>query len=369
MKKKSYLINLTLLFLSLLISFIIAEIGLRVHIFNRLPLLNKIPVIAKQRDPGLYTRPDSEDDYWKLWMRSKEFGDPRFRPAKPHPVLGWIGDFSKDDFIHNKTNYVGNRRPVLFYGDSFTGCVRQERCFQDFLNNDTEFSKNNFLLNYGVGGYGVDQIYILIKNSVDLYRNPFVIIGIYTKDLDRNIMSFEGAMKPHFRVENDTLKLDEKPLTLDPADFVRQYPPEINSYLYRRIMFSKFMKKLIPEKLFTYITRSDYYQRKKILVSEKILLALINEIRTRNLDFIFIIFEQYNPRKSTNHDIGWRVSFLKDFFEKNNLKYIWTREVINKNTRETDFSYNDYFIRNDGHPTAYLNGLISQEMKKHILIQ
>lgn len=360
-------INFTLLFLSLIISFIIAEIGLRIHIFNKLPLINNIQVIAKQRAPIIYADPDSEDDYWKLWIRSKEYGNPGFRPAKPHPVLGWIGDFSKDNFIHNKTNYVGNRRPVLIYGDSFTACIRQQRCFQDFLNNDPEFSKNNFLLNYGVSGYGVDQIYLLFKNSVALYRNPFVVIGIYTYDIDRSIMSFLGAMKPHFRVENDTLKLDEKPLNLDPSNFVRQNPPEITSYLYRRVMFNRFMKRLLPKKLFAYITRSDYYQRKKILVNEKILLALINELRTRNLHFIFIIFEQYDPTKSKNRDIDWRVSFLKEIFERNNVTYIWTREIIDKNNEGTNFSYNNYFIPHDGHPTAYLNGLISQDMKKHIL--
>lgn len=373
MKKKSNLLNLTLLFLSLFICFVIAEIGLRVILFSDIPFLNNNPIIAKLRNPYAFADHNS-DNYQKLWyIFSNLSRDPKHKlhkppPIKPHPILGTIGDFSKE-LIHNKANDVGNKRPILLYGDSFAACVdkSKERCFQDYLNNDEAFSKNNYLLNYGVLGYGVDQIYLLFKNSVDLYKNPFVVIGIYTMDLDRSMLSFFYNMKPHFRIENAALKLDEKPLNLDPATYVQQNPPKIKSYFLRRILINKFSKIILPQKLLSYLKRSDYYQSKKIMINEKIMLEIIKDLRFRGLDYIFILFEQYNPKGHNNSDLGWRVSFLKNILETNNVAYIWTREIITEDSRDTNFSYNDYFIPNDGHPTIYLNGLIAEEIKKNVM--
>ena len=132
-------------------------------------LFSDVQLFQKLRDPGFYVNGRDEDDYWILhyW-----FSGSKKRPtAKAHPLLGWIGDFSRDTFRHHATDEIGDRVPVLLYGDSFAGChgLTNERCFQGILNSDKTFSRDYFLLNYGAGGYGLDQIFLLLKQSIEYY--------------------------------------------------------------------------------------------------------------------------------------------------------------------------------------------------------
>ena len=169
------------------LTLIVAEIVFRIAIFIDLPTFNKL------KNPALYADYFSDDDYWKLYY----VFDGQYKPPEnPHPLLGWIHDFSRTTYLHNKSKYLDSKRPVLLYGDSFAACVQDVECFQDILNKDYEFSKEHYLLNYGVGGYGVGQIFLLMQNSFRLYEDPFVIISIMTGDLDRSILSVNTAQKP-----------------------------------------------------------------------------------------------------------------------------------------------------------------------------
>jgi hypothetical protein len=51
--------------------------------------------------------------------------------------------------------------------------VSKEECFQGILNADDKFAARCYLLNYGVGNSGVDQIFLLLKNSLDHFPKPF----------------------------------------------------------------------------------------------------------------------------------------------------------------------------------------------------
>jgi hypothetical protein len=243
MQKKSFLIKLSLLLSSLILCFIIAEIGLRVIIFSN------VSIFKRQKNPNYYADAYSEDDYWKLQYKLSK----KYRKSNAHPVLGWIGKtVSEGNLAHNKTKHVGNRRPVLLYGDSFAQCSTiTEReaillfgqydktvCLENFLNNDRNFGKNYYLLNYGVGGYGLDQIYLLFKNSIDNYKNPFVVMSFMTLDLDRSILSVRTGQKPYFFIDKGKLALDEQPITPDPNVFFYNNKIQIKSYLYRRIIYS-----------------------------------------------------------------------------------------------------------------------------------
>ena len=77
-------------------------------------------------------------------------------------------------------------------------------CFEEILNGDPEFSRENYLLNYGVAGYGVDQIYLLFEQSLELYRRPLVVVSLLRTDLDRTILSDQ---KPHFEPHEGKLVL------------------------------------------------------------------------------------------------------------------------------------------------------------------
>jgi hypothetical protein len=357
MKKKSYLINFTLLIISLVISFIIAEIGLRFILFSNIPFLTDLSIVTELRQPQRYADALSEEEFAKLSCRlSKE----ECGQNKVHPLLGWTHNFSPDNYLHDKKEFIGTRRPVLLYGDSFAYCMGKQTCFQDILNTDKEFSKDHYLLNYGVTAYGLDQIYLLFHKSVDHYDNPFVVFSFFTKDIDRSIVSFFSGQKPRFRVENNMLKF-EKPLMIEPDTFYSKNPPQIKSYLYRLILHTR-ASNYLPRNLVSFLKKDNYYRQKKIKLNEKIILEVVKELRAKELDYVFLIF--HHGGNLLNDD--WRDSFLKHILDENKVPYIWSKELIVQNSKINNIPINDFFIP-DGHPATVYNRVIAKEIKKYLI--
>ncbi len=347
------MINLIVLFVSLSVTFVVAEIGYRGAVFG-----NQNVAFKRLRLAALYANADSDDDYWKL---NYLFG---YKPPKPHPILGWSGRrFSPDTYLYNDTSQIQGRQPILLYGDSFAGCAENVACFQDILNHDQEFSKEHYLLNYGVGSYGVDQIFLLFQNSVKLYDPPFVVISFMTLDLDRTILTVRTGQKPSFRIEHDELKLNEIPINPNPIEFFAANPPHIWCYSCRRVIYS-----YLPEKTTLYLMgEAENIQRKKAL-NEKIILEIITELRANNVDFLFLIFHPNIPGVTVlDNENDWRDPFIKQLLEKNNVPYIWSKEIFRQDMARHHLTMSDYLLPGDGHPTAYFNQLLAEEIKKVVL--
>ena len=159
--KKSRLVNLFLLLFSISLSFFTAEYILRKLLFMDNEQFESL------RDPAFYAiypqDPNEDfynDDFWKLnYLFNRSFD-----LKKPNPLLGWTGFFDRETYVHWYEDTTGKRRPVLLFGDSFAMCIDSVECFDEYLNSDTLFSDSNVLYNYGVGGYGVDQIQMLMKD-------------------------------------------------------------------------------------------------------------------------------------------------------------------------------------------------------------
>lgn len=241
---------------SIILSFIFIEIIWRIIIFS------DIEIFAKQRQPELYADEYVEDDYWKLrfQLNKKEYLPIFNKAMKANKTQNHrINKYIDGNFKHTNVEHMKNRRPVLLYGDSFAACYSSDDCFEHILNNDNAFSKKYYLLNYGVGGYGLDQIYLLLKNSIDNYDNPFVVLSFMTLDLDRSCLSFREGPKPFFTIENNILKLNEKPVYSSAESIFFNNKPQIVSYFYRRFIYSKFAKKIIPDKLISYLKREIFF--------------------------------------------------------------------------------------------------------------
>ena len=354
MKRSSY-VNIFIVILSFLISIAVAEVAYRKILFSN------NPKFADLRNPGDYADYFSDDDYWKLYyLFSGEFTP----PDNPHPVLGWVSDFDRDSYIHNRASELLERRPVLLYGDSFAGCVPQVECFEDILNKDQEFSKNHYLLNYGAGGYGVDQIYLLFKHSADLYKNPFVIISMMTMDLDRSILSVRTGQKPYFRVRNDQLILQGIPIHPNPEEYFTNNPPEVPSYLFRKLLYGD----ILPQKIRHVLKNTDAVVRKKKELNKKIILTIVDELKAKKLDFLFVVFHPHavgiNPLDDNSN---WRDQFLQELLIELEVPYVWSKKLFELDTQNRDFSFDEFIIPGNYHPTTYFNNLIAQEIKKYIL--
>lgn len=306
---------------------------------------------------GLYADYFSDDDYWKLMYI---FEGEKVSPWYPHPVLGWYGKFDPVTYQHNDKKGIGDKTPVLLYGDSFTACETPV-CFQQILNNDREFSKYYHLLNYGVHAYSLDQIELLYEKSNELYKDPVVIFGFLTEDIDRSMLSFRLRPKPYYKIENGELVLKGVPVDTDAGNYLKEHPVSIKSYLWALIKHNK----RIPGKIGGYLRGDEETIEEKIELNDAIIQKVIDDLNKRNAHFIFVVFHADWPDPVTGPDT-WRDNFIREILDKNHVPYIWTKGLILDDMKRTGKDLTAYFLPNQ-HYTEYTNGLIAQEIKRMLL--
>lgn len=346
MKKRKIIFNLIFVFLLIAVPLFIGEMVFRYFVFS------KSSPFEKLKKPEKYTKA-CYDDYWKLRYK---FGNNNYLPSHPHPLLGWIGFFDRETLEQNDIMPGDSRRKILIYGDSYIMCQHDSvECFHDILNADTTFNKNNFLVNYGVGGYGTDQIYLLFSKTVDKFQNPFVIFSIMPNDMDRCLLSLRDGQKPYFVIENDSLVLKGVPIYSIPEHFFEEHPPQINSYLWARFTHSK----LNP--YYDSLTNDNKMKAKIMELNKKIILKSYGDIKRRNLQYVFVIFDEL-----WNEEGNWRVDSLKKFLAEQNILFINSGNLVAEDTSFAEYDYARYTIKGDGHPNSYYNKLLCKELKKYI---
>lgn len=351
--KKSFLSNLLLVVFSTLLTFILCEFVYRSLLFGDNERFDFL------RDPAyyaIYHQDDNEDlfneTYWKL---NYLFGR-GFDMTDPHPFLGWSGLFNRESYEHWHVDTTGSRRPVLLYGNSFSMCVDSVKCYEDYLNKDSIFSANHHMHNFGVGGYGVDQITMLFDETIDKYEEPFVLFGLLTTDLDRSMLKMRDAPKPYFKLENDELILKGTPLTKSTAEYVEENPVNIPSYILNR------MYNIVSRRLDTKTEERAMYIDSLLALNRALLKRSFDRIKKMNLDFTVIIFQpgEHNPR-------DWRLAFLRQLCIEEEVPFVCNVDIITQDKIKTSRLSKEYFIPIDGHPNSMANSVIAEEMRKLVM--
>ena len=169
----------------LLTALVVPELCLRALLFHDIPGCGQLE--ARLRDaPSYFQR--FEQGYWTSLVRFSKKA--REDPIPGYdPLLGWRGrGLAADTYAHPQEEWLGDRRPVLLYGDSFAQCTTPEKdCFQGLLAR-SELNRTHGLLNYGLGGYGIDQTYLLLRASLDRFaeRDPIVVVSVMVDDARRS---------------------------------------------------------------------------------------------------------------------------------------------------------------------------------------
>lgn len=331
----------------------VVEIGLRHVLFNGDPVWD---FLRKPGNYALYHKDGNEDhfneDYWKLQYLFNR----AFNVTKPHPLLGWSGNFSKKDYEHADEARAKGRRPVLLYGDSFAMCVDSVECFEDHLNADSTFSAEHYFMNFGVGGYGVDQIHILMEETIELHEKPFVIFSMLTTDMDRSMLYMRDSNKGRFKLEDDELVLTHTPITLSTEEFVAANPPEIWSYSVNLIL-NGLMKVFGEPGRFKW----EYVAELKS-VNEALIRKSIEQLRASNTEFVVLLFQS-----SYHAPHEWRNVFLRDLFAELEVPYLASSDIIDQVNETEPRDISAYTIVGDGHPTSLANQLVSDVLLEYIL--
>lgn len=100
---------------------------------------------------------------------------------------------------------------ILIVGDSFTfGTDVNDGETWPHMMQQVDERLNVF--NLGIGGYGVDQMYITLREEISQYEPQVVVAAIIYDDLPRATLDFRDFKKPKFRLHNEGLVLTNTPI-------------------------------------------------------------------------------------------------------------------------------------------------------------
>jgi hypothetical protein len=318
----------------------------------------RIPIY---KEPLAFFNYFSDTDVWTL---NYKMSGPLARVTKKtHKLVGWRNKNYDDDFIHSDFNKIQNRRPILMYGDSFGACSdKLPTCFQDYFNADPELNKKCFFLNYSTGAHGIDQIYLVMKNSVAKYTKPYVLLSALTLDADRNAVAAFTSPKPFFEIDDQKrLILRGVPVPENPADFFDN----------RELDISIFFLKYIENKLngFNPFAISEAHKDKVQTLTASIVEAQINFLRNSGVDFSYLIFvPDYRGQSEIwqSNQSDWRFQTISSKLRELRVPFFSTREWSQEHIKATRLGYDEYFIPNDGHPTDSHNKMIFDNLKSKL---
>ncbi len=219
--------------IGLAVACLAAEGGMRILLFWDTLAKNRLAIMLRR--PGYYADLARDDVYWKLkriWTPPEE----RERLERFTQTTGWVGAL-----INHKTlvmadeRRVGDRRPVLLYGDSFAESVTTPaEAWQGLLERAPE-GRTHALVNFGTSGFGTDQSLMMLEATINRYatRDPLVIFSLFLdEDPDRTMLNFRGMPKPRFELQDGELVF--LPLHEQSAyAWFENHPPGVVSYLWR----------------------------------------------------------------------------------------------------------------------------------------
>ncbi len=173
-----------------------------------------------------------DEPSWRLsWLRRHEQDEApyRFSFDRYHPVRGWTlvpnlrrtPVFDGKSLSSNSRGLRGEReyaptKPagvtrIALFGDSFT--FGEEVSDEETYARRIEDGHPEFeVLNFGVHGYGHDQMLLYLREVLPIYRPDVVLIGHVTDDSLRNVLTFRDFAKPRFRLRHGRLELEGTPV-------------------------------------------------------------------------------------------------------------------------------------------------------------
>ena len=241
------------------------------------------------------------------------------------------------------------------------------QCFEDFLNSDTSFSNNYYLLNYGIGGYGVDQIAMLCERVVPMYDKPIVIFGMLTTDIDRSVLPLRGGQKGYVGTDTDgNLAIRGYPIYEDIDSWVEDNPYDLNWFLFRRLVYSNL--NFLPTEGTEWLmnlndTKEEIRAANKIVINKA-----ANGLQKLNLPHTFLVFHFRNDffKPDSKHD--WRSNYMTEVLKQTGSPYILSRDlVVSDSLNPNSYRHEDYLIPGEGHPTSHFNMIIANEIKRFVL--
>ncbi|MBP0020999.1 MAG: SGNH/GDSL hydrolase family protein [Cyanobacteria bacterium SBLK] len=229
MKFKQFLDTLKSYTIIGLITFLFLEIAFQ---FSSLEPLQNLPGfnnLYKVSDRDKFGDSACGSYWWKSqYIQRYESDRGLMRDARlndPHPTRGWtpranlnvsIGDVTYttnqqghralQDYEPNSERYT-----ILVVGDSYSFGIDTDDSFL-WTNLLQAKDKRLNIINLGVAGYGLDQIYITLKETIALYKPNLVIAAFISDDIFRMRFNFRDYKKPQLKIRGNELIVSNTPI-------------------------------------------------------------------------------------------------------------------------------------------------------------
>ena len=279
------------------------------------------------RRPDAYADGNGEDDHWKLVCR---LGGPRALEPAPNPdrTVGWTGyRVAPGTYAHQDEQRIGDRRVVLLYGDSFAECATPvETCFQTLLE-QSDLGATHALLNYGVGGFGLDQSLLLLKNSIDRHadRRPIVVFSLLVEsDFDRAVLGFRCWPKPRFELADGEL-VPRAPDGLSVPEYLENHPVTFPSYGWRRFLYQQGDFLAAARARWRGDERRAAQKRE---LGERILAEVAREVESRGIECFVLAFHAEEGALQPFAEMPWRDELLARSCAASGLRLVDTRAFL-----------------------------------------
>lgn len=317
------------------------------------------------RHPELYSSYQSGRLNWKL----RALFDPG--AGRPSPAfdarVGWLRSaIDPATLAHEDEGSLAARTPVLLFGDSYAQCAEEGSCWQRWLE-ASPLAARYRLLNYGVGGYGLDQILLLLRLVLEHFGArqpaPVVVIGILVDDdLDRPYLGLRNYPKPTFAIEDGELVLHPLEQS-DSLSYVSAHPLGVRSFLWRWLLFGT---GLFSSE--TAIARTD--EADHVAVKEALGRSLVREIErelvARDVPHFYLLFHAHDALVAPG-PYGWQEPLLYRELEQLHASFVSSKRFLRAYLARPGTHEDDLFIRagqGKNHYTAAANALVFEALRE-----
>jgi hypothetical protein len=286
----------------------------------------------------------------EIYLRMKGFGTyertfpgqyqnkPDLSWARPDSYFGWVvsnknnpeinpqGFRDPKDFSIADVN--SDRKRVMILGDSFMfgAGVGPNENTPSFL--QAQLQDNFDVFNFGVGAWGIDQMYLAYEKYKNIIHPQVVILAFIDEDVDRVLEAyrvFEGMNKPSFVIKNGELAIRT-------SDSKKE----------------RVLNSLMSESVFlSFLIRHLYLLREAKFVATHVLLKIAKEGQRDNCKFVVI---RIPTKENANSITTWMRSLysFEGTFNGHNVQYLEPLEEMKKIPGWTD----KFYLKNDGHMSA-----------------
>jgi hypothetical protein len=182
------------------------------------------------------------------------------------------------------------------------------------------------MMNYGVGGYGLDQVYLMIKGSIDRYadRKPIVIIGMLIENaFERTVLSFREWPKPRLSLANGVLQLGE-PLHDGFDRYMEEHPLRIQSYLARYLAHRS---AVLPEWLRDEWRGDGPKTQEKQAIARQLFIEIERELGRRGIEHAYVLFHTRGAM-SPSSSWPWQEELAREMCAKLGARLLSTRAYL-----------------------------------------